>query len=172
MTYDRERKARVLLMEVEARVSERTGRPWYAAWLGKARVIGFEADQPNERGHKVIRLFVEEPKPRDGPPRPPAKAPERASGSGRGNERRAAGAPSGGPGRPSRRESQAARRERVSARSPAAMGSRPTRTARCRSDGAGQARDAARPREAPLVPMQRSQPAAHAHLVGLADIKS
>jgi hypothetical protein len=52
MTHDRERRPRVLLMEVEARVSERTGRPWYSAWLGKARLIGFEADEPNERGHR------------------------------------------------------------------------------------------------------------------------
>jgi hypothetical protein len=49
MSY--ERKPRVLLLEVEIRTSARTGRPWYSAWLGRARVIGFEADEPNERGH-------------------------------------------------------------------------------------------------------------------------
>jgi hypothetical protein len=70
---------RVLLMEVEIRSSERTGRPWCSAWLGKARVIGFEADEPNARGHRVIRLFVEEPS-REGLPRPPAKPPERDPG--------------------------------------------------------------------------------------------
>jgi hypothetical protein len=64
MSY--ERRPRVLLLEVEIRTSERTGRPWYSAWLGRARVIGFESDEPNERGHKVIRLFVEEPDPRPG----------------------------------------------------------------------------------------------------------
>jgi hypothetical protein len=117
MSYDRERKARVLLMEVEKRTSERTGRPWYSAWLGRARVIGFEADQSNERGHKVIRLFVEEPEPRDGPPKPPGKPPERDPGPGRGHQSqtRAAGAAPGDSGRPYRRESEAARRERVGA---------------------------------------------------------
>jgi hypothetical protein len=75
----------VLLMEVEARVSERTGKPWYSSWLGRCRVIGFKADEPNERGHRVIRLFLEEPEPRDGPRKPPASHPGRDSGSGRAN---------------------------------------------------------------------------------------
>ena len=52
-------KPRALLLEVEIRTSERTGRPWYSAWLGKARLIGFEADEPNERGHRVIRFYAE-----------------------------------------------------------------------------------------------------------------
>ncbi|MGD9508352.1 MAG: hypothetical protein AB7O95_03280 [Geminicoccaceae bacterium] len=56
-----DRKPRVLLLEVEIRTSERTGRHWYSAWLGKARLIGFEAEEPNDRGHRVIRFYVEEP---------------------------------------------------------------------------------------------------------------
>jgi hypothetical protein len=64
MTY--ERKPRVLLMEIEQRVSERTGRPWHSAWLGRAKVVGFEAEEPDARRHRVIRLFVEEPDLRPG----------------------------------------------------------------------------------------------------------
>jgi hypothetical protein len=70
MTYDRERRPRALFAELEIRVSERSGRPWYSAWLGRCRLIGFEDPEPNERGHKVIRLFVEEPDPRPGTQRP------------------------------------------------------------------------------------------------------
>jgi hypothetical protein len=51
MSHDRERRPRALFAELEIRTSERTGRPWYSAWLGRARIIGFEADEPNERGH-------------------------------------------------------------------------------------------------------------------------
>lgn len=63
-----DRKSRVLLLEAEIRTSERSGRTWYSAWPGKARLIGFEADEPNDRGHRVIRFFAEEPEPRDGQP--------------------------------------------------------------------------------------------------------
>jgi hypothetical protein len=31
------RQPRVLLLEVEVRTNERTGRPWYAAWFGRGR---------------------------------------------------------------------------------------------------------------------------------------
>ena len=55
------RKPRVLLLEVEIRTSERTGRAWYSAWLGRARLVGFETEQPNTRGHRVIQLYAEEP---------------------------------------------------------------------------------------------------------------
>ena len=58
-----DRKPRVLLLEAEIRTSERTGRQWYSAWLGKARLVGFEANELNDRGHKVIRFFAEEPEP-------------------------------------------------------------------------------------------------------------
>jgi hypothetical protein len=76
---------RVLLMKVEIRTSERTGRPWYAGWLGRARVIGFEAD---DRGRRVIRFYIvatEPEPPRDGPPRPPAKPSGRDPTRGQGN---------------------------------------------------------------------------------------
>jgi hypothetical protein len=60
------RPARLPLLELEVRRSERTGRAWYSGWLGKARVIGFEAREPNDRGHGVIQVFVETPQPRNG----------------------------------------------------------------------------------------------------------
>lgn len=69
-TMNAPRKPRVLLLEVEVRTSGRTGRPWYAAWLGKARLVGFEAEEVNERGHRVIRFYAEEPESRDGSPTP------------------------------------------------------------------------------------------------------
>lgn len=71
-----DRKPRVLLLEAEIRTSERTGRQWYSAWLGRCRLVGFEADEPNERGHRVIRFYAEEPEPRDGPPELRRRAPD------------------------------------------------------------------------------------------------
>ena len=35
MPHDRERRPRALFAELEVRISERTGRPWYSAWLGE-----------------------------------------------------------------------------------------------------------------------------------------
>jgi hypothetical protein len=95
MSYDRERKPRTLFAELEIRTSERTGRAWYSAWLGRCRLIGFEEPMPNERGHRVIKLYVEEAEPR-----PPRSA--QGQQEGRGPPARAA-APS----------SQAARRDRA-----------------------------------------------------------
>ena len=56
------RKPRVLLSEAEIRTGERTGRAWRSAWRGKARPVGFEA---------------EELEPGDGSPAPPRRRPER-----------------------------------------------------------------------------------------------
>ncbi len=64
------RKPRVLLLEVEIRTSERTGRAWYSAWLGRARLVGFENEQPSTRGHRVIQFYAEEPEARYGSQRP------------------------------------------------------------------------------------------------------
>jgi hypothetical protein len=50
--------------------AEDGGSPCARAAAALAAVIGFEADEPDERGHKVIRLFVEEPDPRPGTQRP------------------------------------------------------------------------------------------------------
>src|SRR4051794_242906 len=61
--------------EVDPGRRGRGRRLMQSGWAGHAS--GFEADEPNERGHKVIRLYVEEPEPRDGPPRPSARLLER-----------------------------------------------------------------------------------------------
>jgi hypothetical protein len=58
------RAPRVLLLEVEVRTSERTGRQWFSAWLGKARLIGFEDTEPNARGFKTIKFYAEAPTPK------------------------------------------------------------------------------------------------------------
>ena len=79
---DRPRQARVLLLEVEIRTSERTGRPWYSAWLGKGRLVGFEAEELNDRGHRIIKFYAEEPTPRDGTQRPAGAAPGGEGGRG------------------------------------------------------------------------------------------
>ena len=50
----------MLLLEVEIRTSAK-GTTYYTAWLGKARLVGFESDELNERGHRVIRFDDEEP---------------------------------------------------------------------------------------------------------------
>ena len=74
-----DRRPRVLLLEAEIRTSERTGRPWYSAWLGRCRLIGFEAEETNARGHRVIQFYAEEAEPRDGTPAPRQGTPERAA---------------------------------------------------------------------------------------------
>jgi hypothetical protein len=102
MSHDRECRPRALFAELEIRTSERTGRAWYSAWLGRCRLTGFEADELNERGHRVIKLYVAEPEPRDGPPRPAAKPPKRDPGPRRATEPSNAGACSEGSQRPSR----------------------------------------------------------------------
>ena len=61
------RAPRVLLLEVEVRTSERTGKPWYSAWLGKCRLVGFEDAELNARGPRTIKFYAETPtqKPTD-----------------------------------------------------------------------------------------------------------
>jgi hypothetical protein len=102
---------RVLLTTLSVRTSAR-GRPYLSGWLGKASVVAFEG-QPDKHGHPSWDVFLAEPEPRDAVSRPPAKASGPDSGSGRPTEPSAAGAHPDGPGRPLRRESEAARRERV-----------------------------------------------------------
>jgi hypothetical protein len=110
MTY--ERKPRVLLMELELRQSEKTGRAWGSGFLGKSRVIAFEADEPNQRGHRFLKVFVEEPDPRPGTQRPAQGQqesrgpPAQAAHSGQASRPEASQ-------RPYRRETEASRRERV-----------------------------------------------------------
>ena len=76
------RRPRVMLLEAEIRTSGRTGRPWYSAWLGRCRLVGFESEQPNARGHRVIRFYAEEADPRESTPAPRQCAPEREAADG------------------------------------------------------------------------------------------
>ena len=102
-TMNAPRKPRVLLLEVEVRTSGRTGRPWYAAWLGKARLVGFEAEEANERGHRVIRFYAEEPKSHDGSPVPRRPVVEREATSAHHSAPPPAGTRPGGFGRATER---------------------------------------------------------------------
>lgn len=102
-TMNAPRKPRVLLLEVEVRTSGRTGRPWYAAWLGKARLVGFEAEEANERGHRVIRFYAEEPESHDGSPVPRRPVVEREATSAHHSAPPPAGTRPGGSGRATER---------------------------------------------------------------------
>ena len=55
-------KKRILLAELRQRTSAR-GTTYLTGWLGKAAVVGFLADEPDDKGNPVWRLFVEEPQP-------------------------------------------------------------------------------------------------------------
>ena len=68
---------RVLLTTLSVRVSAK-GRQYLSGWLGKASVVAF-AGQPDKHGNPTWDVFLAEPEPREGPPRPP----ERDPGSGR-----------------------------------------------------------------------------------------
>ena len=107
------RRPRVLLLEAEIRTSGRTGRPWYSAWLGRCRLVGFEAEQPNARRHRVIRFYAEEADPRESTPAPRQCAPEREAANGCTNAAPPASARPGGSCRAPRPESARARQERV-----------------------------------------------------------
>jgi hypothetical protein len=63
MSYDRERRPRVLLLELEEATSGR-GTTYWRGWAGKAKLIGFHSAEPNERGFPTIRIYAEEPEPR------------------------------------------------------------------------------------------------------------
>jgi hypothetical protein len=76
VTYDRERKARVLLLELEEAVSAK-GTTYWRGWAGKARLIAFRNAERNERGLPTVRIYAEEPEPRDGTREAGQKAPAR-----------------------------------------------------------------------------------------------
>ena len=108
------RRPRVMLLEAEIRTSGRTGRPWYSAWLGRCRLVGFESEKPNARGHRVIRFYAEEVDPRESTPAPRQCAPEREAADRRTDVLvRPDGRP-GGADRVLRLVSAEARQERVS----------------------------------------------------------
>jgi hypothetical protein len=69
---------RVLLTTLSVRTSAK-GRPYLSGWLGKASVVAF-AGQPDKHGNPTWDVFLAEPEPREGPPRPPAPLLERDPG--------------------------------------------------------------------------------------------
>jgi len=66
MTRPPAHDAKVLLLELRERVSSR-GTRYLSGWLGKASVVGFLADEPDDRGNPVWRVFVSTPEPRPDP---------------------------------------------------------------------------------------------------------
>lgn len=65
---------RVPLLDLSVRTSK-AGGTFYSGFFGKAKVIGFPAKEPDKYGNPVIRLFVEEyrPKPQSDQPRHDAR---------------------------------------------------------------------------------------------------
>ena len=57
----------MLLLEVEVRTSAK-GTTYHSGWLGKARLVGFESDEWNGRGRRVIKFYAEESWPQDAGP--------------------------------------------------------------------------------------------------------
>jgi hypothetical protein len=66
MSYDRERRPRVLLLELEEVVSAK-GMTYWRGWAGKARLVASRSAEPNERGYPTVRIYAEEPEPRPHP---------------------------------------------------------------------------------------------------------
>ena len=57
-------KGKVLLLELVQRTSAK-GTIYLTGWMAKARLVGFLAPEPNERGDQVWRIYVQEPQPRE-----------------------------------------------------------------------------------------------------------
>jgi hypothetical protein len=73
ITHD-QRRPRVLLLELEEAVSAK-GTTYWRGWAGKARLIAFRSTEPNERGHPTVRIYAEEPEPREDLQRASARPP-------------------------------------------------------------------------------------------------
>jgi hypothetical protein len=102
---------KVLLATLSVRTSAK-GRPYLSGWLGKASVVAFEGE-PDKFGNPTWNIYLCEPEPREG-----TQKPARGVGSSDNAPPRPAlpASPSARPGgsvRPVRRESNAARQERV-----------------------------------------------------------
>jgi hypothetical protein len=54
---------RVPLLNLSARVSK-GGKRYFVGWLGRAKVLGFPASEPDKFGNEQIELFVVEHEPR------------------------------------------------------------------------------------------------------------
>src|SRR5215212_3493979 len=57
-------QGKVLLLELAQRTSAK-GTVYLTGWMAKARLVGFLAPEPNERGDQVWRIYVQEPQPRE-----------------------------------------------------------------------------------------------------------
>ena len=115
MTY--EHKPSVVLCELWERQSARSNTYFAGFWGGLQVALLRDGERPHptrpDETVVVWRLVAQEREPREGRQKPPARPPERDPGPERGNEPRSAGARPDAPGRPVRRESETARRERV-----------------------------------------------------------
>ena len=113
MTHDH--KPSIVLAELWERESQHGNRYFNGFWGGLSVALLRDGERPHPtRPGEVVTVWKLVAQERDRPPRPPAKPPERDPGSGRAQqEPSAAGASPGASGRPSRRESETARREHV-----------------------------------------------------------
>jgi hypothetical protein len=54
---------RVLLMTLAERTSGK-GNLYLSGWLGKARLVGFKAEEPDQCGNEVWEIYAQEPEPK------------------------------------------------------------------------------------------------------------
>ena len=54
---------RVLLMTLSERTSAK-GTAYLSGWLGKARLVGFKAKEPDRYGNEVWEVYAQEPEPK------------------------------------------------------------------------------------------------------------
>ena len=115
MSHDR--KPGIVLAELWERQSQHGNTYFSGFWGGLQVALLCDGERPHptrpDETVVVWRLVAQEREPREGRQKPPARPPERDPGPERGNEPRSAGARPDAPGRPPRRESETARRERV-----------------------------------------------------------
>ena len=66
---------RVLLMMLSERTSAK-GTAYLSGWLGKAKLVGFKAKEPDRYGNEVWEIYAQEPEPKSdsdqAPPQQPA----------------------------------------------------------------------------------------------------
>ena len=52
-------EARVLLCQLSVRKSARTGKSYLSGWLGRSRLIGFQAAEPDRWGNVCFDVFLQ-----------------------------------------------------------------------------------------------------------------
>lgn len=57
---NRPREPKVLLLQLSERTSG-TGTRYFSGWLGKARLVGFLADEPDRDGNPLWNVYAAEP---------------------------------------------------------------------------------------------------------------